>query len=83
MSLYNYDIDGSANGREWRTAPLWGTRLVADILGGTAFFLHDGRATTLEVAIRAHGGEAQETKEAFFNLAEVEREAIIACLKSL
>ena len=75
--------DGSATGREWRTAPLWGTRLVAEFLGGTPFFLHDGRATTLEGAIRAHGGEAQETKEAFFNLSEVEQQAIIAFLKSL
>ena len=75
--------DGSANGREWRTAPLWGTRLVADFLGGTAFFLHDGRATTLEGAIRAHGGEAQETKEAFFDLPEADQQAIIAFLKSL
>lgn len=58
--------DGSATGREWRTAPLWGTRLVAEFLGGTPFFLHDGRATTLEGAIRAHGGEAQNAKEAFF-----------------
>ena len=75
--------DGSATGREWRTAPLWGTRLVADFLGGTAFFLHDGRATTLEGAIRAHGGEAQETKETFFNLPETEQQAIMAFLKSL
>lgn len=75
--------DGSANGREWRTAPLWGTRLVADFLGGTPFFLHDGRATTLEGAIRAHGGEAQGTKEAFFDLVEAEQQAIIAFLESL
>ena len=75
--------DASANGREWRTAPLWGTRLVADFLGGTPFYLHDGRATTLEGAIRAHGGEAQETKEAFFNLSETEQRAILAFLKSL
>ena len=75
--------DGSATGREWRTAPLWGTRLVAEFLGGTPFYLHDGRATTLEGAIRAHGGEAQETKEAFFNLPEAEQQAIIAFLKSL
>jgi CxxC motif-containing protein (DUF1111 family) len=75
--------DASATGREWRTAPLWGTRLVADFLGGTPFFLHDGRATTLEGAIRAHGGEAQKTKETFFNLSEAEQRAIIAFLESL
>lgn len=75
--------DGIANGREWRTAPLWGTRLTAHFLGGTPFFLHDGRATTLEGAIRAHGGEAQETKEAFFNLSDSEQNAIIAFIESL
>ena len=75
--------DGSATGREWRTAPLWGTRLVAEFLGGTPFFLHDGRATTLEGAIRAHGGEAQKAKEAFFNLSETQQNALIAFLDSL
>lgn len=75
--------DGSANGREWRTAPLWGTRLVAKFLGGTPFFLHDGRVTTLRAAIRAHGGEAQKTKEAFFNLSETDQQAVIAFINSL
>ena len=75
--------DGNATGTEWRTPPLWGTRLVAEFLGGTPFFLHDGRATTLEGAIRAHGGEAQKAKEAFFNLSEVQQQAVIAFLESL
>ncbi len=75
--------DGDATGREWRTAPLWGTRLIAEFLDGTQFFLHDGRATTLEGAIRAHGGEAQNAKEAFFNLSEPNQQAVIAFLKSL
>jgi len=38
---------GSANGREFRTAPLWG-------LGQRIFFLHDGRTSNLIGAIRAH-----------------------------
>ena len=75
--------DGDATGTEWRTAPLWGTRLVAEFLGGTPFFLHDGRATTLESAIRAHGGEAQNAKEAFFNLSEEKQRNVIAFLESL
>ena len=75
--------DVTANGREWRTPPLWGTRLVAEVLGGTPFFLHDGRATTLEAAIRAHGGEAQMAKEQFFRLSEANRQAVIAFLESL
>ena len=75
--------DGTATGTEWRTAPLWGTRLVADFTGGTPFFLHDGRATTLREAIRPHGGEAQESKEAFFKLSEADQQALIAFLESL
>ncbi len=75
--------DGDATGTEWRTPPLWGTRLVAEFLGGTPFFLHDGRATTLEGAIRAHGGEAQNAKEAFFNLSEAQQQAVITFLESL
>lgn len=69
--------------REWRTAPLWGTRLVTKFLGGTLFFLHDGRATTLGGAIRAHGGEAQNAKEKFFNLRETDQQAVIAFIGSL
>jgi CxxC motif-containing protein (DUF1111 family) len=75
--------DGSADGREWRTAPLWGTRLVADFTGGVPFYLHDARATTLIDAIRPHGGEAQQSKEAFFKLSEADQQALIAFLESL
>ena len=75
--------DGDATGREWRTPPLWGTRLVAEFLGGTPFYLHDGRATMLEGAIRAHSGEGQNAKEAFFNLSEAQQQAVIAFLESL
>jgi len=38
---------GAAGPRDFRTAPLWG-------LGKRIFFLHDGRATDLLVAIQAH-----------------------------
>jgi CxxC motif-containing protein (DUF1111 family) len=62
---------------EWRTPPLWG---VAD----SAPYLHDGRATTLEEAIEAHGGEAREVTRKFReNLSQEERDALIAFLKTL
>jgi CxxC motif-containing protein (DUF1111 family) len=41
---------GDAVGSEWRTAPLWNAC-------ATGPFLHDGRADTLDEAIRMHGGE--------------------------
>lgn len=75
--------DGSASGTEWRTAPLWGTRLVRDFLGGEAFFLHDGRASTLDQAIRLHGGEASAARAAYLSLPESDRAALIAFLESL
>ena len=34
--------DGQATGREWKTAPLWGLRLMREFLNGDAFLLHDG-----------------------------------------
>ncbi len=75
--------DGDATGTEWRTAPLWGTRLVRQFLGGRAFFLHDGRATTLDEAIRLHGGEAEAPRDGYVELDSAGRDALIAFLESL
>lgn len=75
--------DGEANGNEWRTAPLWGTRLVGDFLNGKPVFLHDGRATSLDEAIRLHGGEAETSKQNYIALDPVSRSALIAFLESL
>lgn len=75
--------DGPASGSEWRTRPLWGLRLVREFLGGDAFYLHDGRARTLEEAILAHGGEAQASRDTFQALPEDSRDALIAFLESL
>jgi CxxC motif-containing protein (DUF1111 family) len=75
--------DGDASGSEWRTAPLWGTRLVGDFLNGEEFYLHDGRAGTLDEAIILHGGEAENAKTGYEGLATAEQEALIAFLKSL
>ncbi len=72
----------AANGREWRTAPLWGIGMVETVNGHTKF-LHDGRARNLEEAILWHGGEAEESKEAYRTFSKVDRDAIIAFLKSL
>jgi CxxC motif-containing protein (DUF1111 family) len=75
--------DGTANGFEWRTPPLWGLRLAADALGGTAFFLHDGRTSDLAEAIRLHGGEAEGVRNRFLGLSEAQRQDLIAFLMSL
>src|SRR5262249_4370812 len=66
--------DFEADGREWRTTPLWGIGVTATILSSTANFLHDGRARTLEEAILWHGGEGLESKERFRQADKADRE---------
>lgn len=75
--------DWEANGREWRTAPLWGLRLAGDPLGGVVHYLHDGRTTDLSEAILLHGGEAETARNLFQGLSESDKNALIAFLLSL
>ncbi len=65
-----------AEGGEWRTAPLWG-------VSGRQFFLHDGRATTLDAAIRMHGGEALRMRQKYSELPAAKRADLLAFLNSL
>jgi CxxC motif-containing protein (DUF1111 family) len=74
--------DFDADGREWRTPPLWGIGLTHTVLAGSAF-LHDGRARTLEEAVLWHGGEAEASREAFRTSSAADRAALIAFLRSL
>lgn len=75
--------DGDADGREWRTAPLWGTRLVGDFLNGEEFYLHDGRARSVDEAILFHGGEAQTARDRFVELGADAQQALVAFVQSL
>ena len=74
--------DGSANGREWRTTPLWGLRLMKQFLNGQAFLMHDGRARTVEEAIVLHGGEALKARTAFAALTAARRAALLDFVES-
>lgn len=80
--LADHRPEGRANGREWRTAPLWGIGLT-ETVNGHSQFLHDGRARNLLEAILWHGGEAEPAKNKVMTLATDEREALLAFLKSL
>jgi CxxC motif-containing protein (DUF1111 family) len=71
-----------ANGREWRTSPLWGIGLT-EVVNGHSNFLHDGRARNLTEAILWHGGEGALSKNKFKNLSSSERKALLQFLKSL
>jgi CxxC motif-containing protein (DUF1111 family) len=46
-------------------------------------FLHNGEATSLEEAVRMHGGEAERTREAFEALPERDRYYLIRFLQTL
>lgn len=74
--------EGLANGRQWRTAPLWGIGLT-QVVNGHTFFLHDGRARNLTEAILWHGGEAQRARDAFVAMSADERAALVAFVNSL
>lgn len=74
--------DGQASGREWRTAPLWGLRLMRQFLNGQALLLHDGRAATVEQAILLHGGEAAASRAAFVALTAAQRAALLDFVES-
>lgn len=74
--------DFLANGREWRTQPLWGIGLIATVNNHT-FFMHDGRARNIEEAILWHGGEAETSKQGFKNMSSEKRKQLIDFINSL
>ena len=70
---------GGAGGDQFRTAPLWGA-------GQRLFFLHDGRASDLLQAIRAHassGSEANGVVQKFNRLTPAQMQNILDFLRSL
>jgi CxxC motif-containing protein (DUF1111 family) len=72
-------VQGAANGKEFRTAPLWG-------IGQRLFFLHDGRASDLPTAIQDHkssGSEANTVVNTFNTLSIQNKQDIIFFLRSL
>ncbi|GAA3545218.1 di-heme oxidoredictase family protein [Zobellella aerophila] len=72
-----------ADGREWRTPPLWGLGYAAEVAGGKAYYLHDGRARSLLEAVLWHGGEAERAKQTVIAMSDNERERLLAFLESL
>jgi CxxC motif-containing protein (DUF1111 family) len=74
--------DFLANGREWRTPPLWGIGLTQTVNKHTQL-LHDGRARNLTEAILWHDGEARQSKDYFKGLNSSDRAALVKFLESL
>ncbi|HEX7808546.1 MAG TPA: di-heme oxidoredictase family protein, partial [Thermoanaerobaculia bacterium] len=69
-------VQGAASGREFRTAPLWGLRVLTR-------FMHDGRAQSLEAAITAHDGQGRAARDRFNALNATDRSRLVAFLRSL
>lgn len=65
-----------ATGREFRTQPLWG-------VAASGPYLHDGRADTLDDAIRLHDGEGRGARDAYLTFAEADRAKLVAFLETL
>lgn len=74
--------DYQANGREWRTPPLWGIGLVR-LINEHNQYLHDGRARNLQEAILWHGGEAKAARQRYIKAPPANRQALLAFLQSL
>src|SRR6266576_546529 len=75
-SLGDSIVQGSATGSQMRTAPLWGVRTRTALL-------HDGRAATIDAAIRAHDGQGRLARDLFLGLGSRARAALLAFVNSL
>ncbi len=69
-------LDPNHTGSEFRTQPLWGVSKFPP-------YLHDGRAQTLDEAIRMHGGEGLPSRDSYVALIPSEQDAIISFLEHL
>jgi CxxC motif-containing protein (DUF1111 family) len=67
---------GDASRTELRTAPLWGVRVRPRLL-------HDGRARTVDEAIRAHSGQAARSADDYAALSASDRAALVTFVNSL
>ena len=74
--------DFLANGRQWKTPPLWGIGLIRDVNGHTRL-MHDGRADGVLEAILWHGGEAEASKQQVLKMKPPERNALVKFVESL
>ena len=81
--LDDYYTEGTAKTSEWRTTPLWGLGLGKNSQGNRSFFLHDGRAQTIEEAILYHGGEASNSRNSYYNLSQADKQKLLKFLESL
>ncbi|PXW96123.1 CxxC motif-containing protein (DUF1111 family) [Sphaerotilus hippei] len=74
--------DFAADGRQWKTPPLWGIGLIPEV-NGHRRLLHDGRADGVLEAILWHGGEAEPARQRVLKMNRSERAALVRFVESL
>ncbi|MBT9594557.1 MAG: c-type cytochrome [Vitreoscilla sp.] len=74
--------DFAANGRQWKTPPLWGVGLIRDV-NGHQRLLHDGRADGVLEAVLWHGGEAESARRQVLSMSRADRQALVKFVESL
>ena len=65
-----------ATAREMRTTPLWGLRQSGP-------YLHDGRAATVDAAIRGHDGQGKAARDRYTQLSATDSQSLLEFLNSL
>lgn len=75
-SFYSVPANPNRPNGQFLTAKLW-------FVGNTDPYGHRGDLTMITEAIYFHGGEARESRDAFFALSEFERATIVEFLKTL
>jgi len=80
--LADHRPDFRADGRQWRTPPLWGVGLIPDV-NGHQRLLHDGRARGVLEAVLWHGGEAETSRRQVLQFSAEERAALVRFVESL
>jgi autotransporter-associated beta strand protein len=75
-SLADGIAQAAANTNQMRTAPLWGLREQLP-------YLHDGRALTVDAAIRAHAGDGAISATRYINLSTNQQAQLVDFLNTL
>ena len=75
-SLADGIAQGAASTNQMLTAPLWGLR-------ENNPYMHDGRAFTVDAAIRDHAGDALPAANRYINLSTNQQQQVVDFLNSL
>ena len=75
-SLGDGIAQGAASPKQMRTSPLWGLRFSAP-------YLHDGRAPTIDAAIRGHAGEGSVSTQRYLKLSPAQQKQLLDFLGSI